>query len=229
MKRKILTWVAIVSIATGPTYAHADLWGADVGVLMQILAEDIEQLMQLKAILQNGSDTLGLLQDINQGINDSLGIIRSIAPFVDPGLYAKLVKVQDALSHFQTMYGVVVNSPDGGVQMETDQVVAEAISMNNGLYQYANDLDKVGEDIKAYSHETSPGGAAKLTAQALGVMLHVMNQQLRATATGLKLSAQAMALQNKKEKQQTAQYLDQADTLAREMKAEDVKFDFPRF
>lgn len=229
MKKTFLTWLAVILIAIGPTYAHADIFGADVGVLAQILAEDIEQLAKLKQMLQNGRDTLGLLQDINQGINDSLGIIRSIAPFVDPGLYAKLMKVQDALSHFQTMYGVVVNSPDGGVQMETDQVVAEAISMNNGLYQYADNLDKVGEEIKAYSHETSPGGAAKLTAQALGVMLHVMNQQLRATATGLRLSAQAIALQNKKDKQQTAQYLDQADTLAREMKTEDIQFDFPRF
>lgn len=227
--KKVLRLIVVVSMMIGPNYAHADLWGADVGVLMQILAEDIEQLMQLKAILQNGSDTLGLLQEINQGINDSLGLVRSIAPFVDPGLYSKLMKVQDALSHFQTMYGTVVNSPDGGVQMETDQVVAEAISTNNGLYQYADDLDKVGENIKAYSHEVSPGGAAKLTAQALGVIVHVMNQQLRATATGLRLSAQSMALQNKKEKQQTAQYLEQADTLAREMKAEDVKFEFPRF
>jgi len=229
MKRKLLVWMVVIMTAIGSTYAHADMFGADVGVLLQILAEDIEQLVQLKQMLQNGRDTLGLLQDINRGINDSLRIIQSITPFVDPGLYAKLAKVQDALSHFQTMYGVVVDSPDGGVQMETDHVAAEAISMNNGLYQYADDLDKVGEEIKAYSHEVSPGGATKLTAQALGVMIHVMNQQLRATATGLRLSAQSIALQNKKEKQQTAQYLEQADTLAREMKAEDVKFEFPRF
>jgi hypothetical protein len=180
-------------------------------------------------MLQTGQDTLDLLQDINKGINDSLGILRSVAPFVDPGLYAKLMKVQDALSHFGTLYGAVVDSPDSPVQLETDQVVAEAISMNNGLYQYADDLDKVGESVKAYSHEVSPGGAAKLTAQTMGVLIHVMNQQLRATGTSLKLSAQAMALQNKKEKQQTAQYLEQANTLAREMKAEDVKFEFPRF
>lgn len=229
MKNRLLRWSAILTIATGPNFAHADMWGADVGVLVQILAEDIEQLLQLKQMLQTGQDTLDLLQDINKGINDSLGILRSVAPFVDPGLYAKLMKVQDALSHFGTLYGAVVDSPDSPVQLETDQVVAEAISMNNGLYQYADDLDKVGESVKAYSHEVSPGGAAKLTAQTMGVLIHVMNQQLRATGTSLKLSAQAMALQNKKEKQQTAQYLEQANTLAREMKAEDVKFEFPRF
>lgn len=229
MKTKFLKWTAVILIASGPNFAHADIWGADVGVLVQILSENIQQLAELKQLLQNGQDTLGFLQDINRGINDSIRLIQSIAPFVDHGTYAKLMKVQDALSHFQTIYGTVVDSPDRPVQMETDQVVAEAISMNNELYQYADDLDKVGENVKAYSHDVSPGGAAKLTAQTMGVMIHVMNQQLRATATSLKLSAQAIAVQNKKEKQQTAQYLEQADTLATNMKTEDVNFEFPRF
>lgn len=229
MKTKFFKWTAVILIAVGPNLAHADIWGADVGVLVQILSENVQQLAELRQLLQNGHDTLGFLQDINQGINDSLGLIQSIAPFVDRGTYAKLMKVQDALSHFQTIYGTVVNSPDMPVQMETDQVVAEAISMNNELYQYADNLDKVGENVKAYSHDVSPGGAAKLTAQTLGVMIHVMNQQLRATATSLKLSAQSIAVQNKKEKQQTAEYLDQADTLVKHMKAEDVTFEFPRF
>ena len=64
--------------------------------------------------------------------------------------------------------------------------------MNNSIYDYTAQLDKIGEEIKQYSHAVSPGGAQKLTAQSLGVVVHVMNEQLRATATGLKMQAQTI-------------------------------------
>ena len=64
-----------------------------------------------------------------------------------------------------------------------------------------------------YSHQVSPGGAQKLTAQSLGVMIHVLNQQMRAQGQGLKLQAQAMAIANKKEKDSTAQYLTEGAAL----------------
>jgi hypothetical protein len=197
--------------------------------LVQILANALKQYAELQQMLENGQDTLGLLRDINRGINDSMGLIDSLAPFMDPGLYKDLKKVQAITQHLQDTYGVIVDSPESKVQTDTDEVVAEGIAMNNSLYDYAAQLDKIGEDIKQYSHTVSPGGAQKLTAQSLGVMVHVMNQQLRATATGLKLQAQAMAVQNRKEKNETAQYLSQMKRLENAMQNNDIKFEFPRF
>ncbi|MBK9293309.1 MAG: hypothetical protein IPM57_02525 [Oligoflexia bacterium] len=63
----------------------------------------------------------------------------------------------------------------------------------------------------------------------MGVLIHVLNQQLRAQATGLKISAQQMAIQNKKDKDQTAQYLAQANSLKAALKADNAKFELPRF
>jgi hypothetical protein len=205
------------------------MFGGDVAVLVQILANALKQLVELQKMVENGQDTLGLLRDINRGINDSLSLIDSLAPFIDPGLYKELKKVEAVARHLQSAYGIIVDSPDAKVQTDTDQVVAEGISMNNSLYDYAAQLDKIGEEIKSYSHAVSPGGAQKLTAQSLGVIVHVMNQQLRATATGLKLQAQAMAVQNRKEKTETAEYLNQVKTLEKAMEKSDVKFQFPRF
>jgi hypothetical protein len=56
-----------------------------------------------------------------------------------------------------------------------------------------------------------------------------MNQNLRATATGLKIQAQSLALQNKKEKQETEAFLGQARLLKRMMQTKEAKFEFPRF
>jgi hypothetical protein len=48
--------------------ARADIFGGDVAVLVQILANALQQLAQLRNIVQNGQDNLGLIRDINRGI-----------------------------------------------------------------------------------------------------------------------------------------------------------------
>lgn len=229
VKRRLIAFLFIFSLLGAPSTSHADIFGGDVAVLVQILANALQQLEQLQKMLENGKDTLGFLQDINRGINDAIAVIDSLAPYIDPGLYKELKKVEAIATHLQDAYGEIVDSPEAKVQSDTDEVVAEGISMNNSLYDYAAQLDKIGEEIKQYSHAVSPGGAQKLTAQSLGVMVHVMNQQLRASATGLKLQAQAMAVQNRKEKTETAAYLDQMKTLKNAMQKNDINFKFPRF
>src|ERR1017187_2379118 len=97
MKRRFLAGFLSLALIFSPLQAaKADLFGGDVAVLVQILYQAIQQLIQLRAILNTGSDTLGLLQDINRGINDSLGLLRTVGVNVDPGLYGDLTNAQDA-------------------------------------------------------------------------------------------------------------------------------------
>ncbi len=204
------------------------MWGGDLIYLAQLVENSIQQLARLQSLLQNGRDSLSLLRDINRGINDSLQVVDSIAPYIDPGLYQNLRRLAQVSSHIEGIYGAVVKSKDEVAQKETDQAVSEAIHLNNELYDYAKNLDKLGQEIQAYSHSVSPGGAQKLTAQTLGAMIHLQNQQLRATATGLKLSAQSLALQNKQEKESTAEFLRQSQVLKSAMN-NPPKFQLPRF
>jgi hypothetical protein len=229
VKKKLLAISCVFVIFIATPLSQADAFGGDIPILIQILANSLKQLIELKQMVDNGHDTLSLLRDINRGINDSMAIVDSLSPYMDPGLYKDLKKAQDVSRQLQDVYGIVVDSPEARVQTDTDEVVSEGIAMNNSLFDYATELDKVGEEIKQYSHEVSPGGAQKLTAQSLGVLVHIMNQQLRATATGLKLQAQALAVQNRKEKTETAQYLQQVKTLQSAMQNKDTHFQFPRF
>lgn len=226
--KKCLSLILVMTLSFQPK-ARADMFGGDLIYLAQILANAIKQLTELKSMVQNGQDQLNLIRDINRGINDSLNLARTINPNIDPGLYKDWQNVSDALNKVQTIYGIVTNSPDAQIYRDTDQQVAEAVTLNNDVYKYTEDIDELGEVIKAYSHQTSPGGAQKLTAQTLGVMLQVMNQSLRTQATGLKLQAQTMAVQNKKEKDSTKQYLETANTLRVAMKNEKIQFQAPRF
>lgn len=226
--KKIISLVVAVSIFLSSP-AKADMFGGDIIYLAQILANAIKQLTELKNMVDNGKDQLNLLTEINRGINDSLRLARTIAPNIDPGIYKDWQNVGDALTKLQSIYGIVTSSPDSKVYSDTDQNVAEAVTLNNDIYKYTENIDELGEAIKEFSHDVSPGGAQKLTAQTLGVMLQVMNQSLRTQATGLKLQAQTMAVQNKKEKDSTKQYLETANTLRVAMKKEKIQFLAPRF
>ena len=228
MKKKII-WIFLSMTLAHTNIARADLFGADVAVLTQILAQAIQQLVQLKAILQTGDDTLGLLQDINRGINDSLDLMRTVSPYVSPGVYGDLKKVEDVLKRFSDIYGIVTDSPNAKAQSSVDQSVAEAVALNASIYDYTKQIDQIGEEIKNYSHDVSPGGAQKLTAQSLGVVIHVLTQSLRAQGTLLKLQAQSVALTNKHEKDYSSQFISAAGVLTKAMKSNDSQFERPRF
>ena len=72
MTKKFGALVVVTSmLLSAPNRAQA-LFGADAVILAQILANAVKQLAQLQQILGQGRDTLGLLRDVNRGINDSL-------------------------------------------------------------------------------------------------------------------------------------------------------------
>ena len=225
--KKVLPVLICFSLTMSPV-ARADMFGGDLAFLAQILSTAVQQLAQLRSLLQNGQDSLNLLHDINQGINDSLNLIKTISPNVDPGLYKDWEKVSDALRKIEAIYGIAVQSPSYQAQRDTDESVAEAVALNNSIFKYTKQIDDIGELIKRQSHSVSPGGAAKLTAESLGVLLHVQNEILRTQATGLKLQAQSMALQNRKDKEQTRQMVSGADNLMAAMANQKPAFKLPR-
>ena len=66
-------WIATALIITMPTYpmkARADLWGGDIPLLIEIVANTAQQLIKLKKILGTGQDSLKYIRDItNQFIS----------------------------------------------------------------------------------------------------------------------------------------------------------------
>ena len=222
-------FASLFIVACVSTSAHADLFGGDVAVLTQILANSIEQLAHLQKIVGRTEDELKLLRDINRGINDAVTLINAISPIAEPGIYKDWELVNGALSKLQSIYGTVRNSPEARVQNDADQSAAEAIALNNDIYRYSKQIDDVADQVKAASRTVSPGGAQKMTVQTLGVMLKVLNQTLRTQATGLKLQAQTLAIQNKKEKDLTREYLASSQTLQTDMRQKKKFFELPRF
>lgn len=196
-------WIAVAMIAILPMYpirAKADFWGGDIPLLIEIVANTAQQLIQLKSILGNGRDTLNLIRDINSGIREALRIAQTMNTKLSPGILSNIDNVDQLLAVVQQLYGTIPNTPEAQMQRTMDQSVAESMILHNEAFKYAQNVDGEAERIKEYAKVVSPLGAERLTAQSIGVLIHVMNQVLRTNAAILKMNSEQVALQNKKEK-----------------------------
>ena len=231
--KKIMKWFLTSSLALSlvltPTPAKCDIWGGDVAVLVQILAQAIQQLAQLRAILGTGEDTLGLLRDINRGLKDGISLIQIINPNFNPGILGNIDDANKVLDVLNQLYGVVPHTPEEKLQSTNDQSVAESLAMDSKLYRYADQVDMERDRIISHSQLVNPQGAAKLQNQALAVLIGVTTQLLRTNGAMLKLMAQNMALTNKKEKLSSEQFREQYDGLAHALTTlpEDPKLSTP--
>lgn len=215
MKKKLTAISLSIVLILGPRSAKADLFGGDVVVLTQILAQAIQTVITLKSILENGKDTLDLMRDINAGVRSGLDLIRIINPNFNPGVYGDLKDVDAVLRALQSVYGAIPQGMDEDLMRSQDQSVAEVIAMNRNLYDYADQVDREREKILFHAQVVSPQGAGKLQNQALGVLIGVMTQLLRTQSQMLKIMGQNMAYDNRKEKLSTQNFQENYQGLSR--------------
>lgn len=216
--RRALVAVLMSATLIAPKPAKADLWGGDVVVLTQILANAIQQLIQLKQILSTGSDTLDLMRDINRGIKDGLAVIQLINPKFNPGLYGDLNTADRVLHVITDLYGKIPQTSEARLQQAQDQSVAESISMNGTLFRFADQADQESQRIITHARDVNPQGAAKLTAQSVAVLIGVTTQVLRTNSMMLKMMGENMALSNRKGKLQAEQFKSQYDGISSGLK-----------
>lgn len=224
--KKLLLLPFMVFFVSSP--AKADLFGGDVVVLTQILAQSIQTVLQLKAMLETGHDTLDLLRDVNSGVRSGLDLIRIINPNFNPGVYGNLNDADSVLRAIHDLYGTVPKGMDEDLMTAQDQSVAEVIAMNRNLYDYADQVDREKDRIIYHAGVVSPQGAGKLQGQALGVMIGVMTQLLRSQSQMLKIMAQNMAMENRKEKLSTQSFQDNYKSLSKGFKDLPTETNLPR-
>lgn len=224
-------WIAIFVLSLGmilPQTARADLFGGDVAVLMQILVQAIQTVMQLKQILETGSDTLDLLRDINSGVKSGLNLIQIINPQFNPGVYGNLRDADSVLRAIEDVYGKTPDGADQDLIRSQDQSVAETISMNRNVYDFADQTDREKDRILFHADVVSPQGAGKLQNQAIAVLIGVSTQILRTQSQMLKLMAENMAMTNRKEKLESKQMRENYEGLSNAFKGLPARTSLPR-
>jgi hypothetical protein len=209
--RAILCLCGILFLTTP---AQADFFGGDIPLLIQLVTNTFSQLQQLKQIIGNGNDTLGLMREINRGIQDAIQIRQTMNQSIKSGVLSQYQSPEDVLQAIQNLYGSIPKTSEAKLQQLNDQSVAEAVTLHNQAFQYASEIDPEAERMKSYAQNVSPLGAERLTAQSLAVLIHVSNQILRTNAAMLKVLSESLALQNHKEKASSQQFQIQYDELS---------------
>ncbi len=233
MKRKISKQILCALVVPCVLFlsvpARADFWGGDVVVLTQILAQATATVAQLQAVLSTGQDTLGLLQRINKGVGNGLEGLRGIDPQFNPGTYGNLQNPTSALHAVQEIYGADPKGMDHDLIESQDQSVAEVISMNRRLYDYAQKIDQEKNRILFQAQAVNPRGAGQLENQALAVLIGVTTELLRTQSQMLKLTAENLALSTRKEKIETENVYDNYGAISRDFKRLPKTVNLPKF
>jgi hypothetical protein len=229
MKRYFLSVVLVFSL-TFPKPSFGFFGNpADTAALLQILATTLKQLIELKNMVDAAETQVQMFKDLNSGIDHALGLIETHYPNKALDLYRDWQTVSQSHDKLEAIYGVVVKSKDELAQKHMDQSIVDAVLQNNETLQHADRIDLIGEAIIEQSAVVSPKGAARLTAEALGVGLQAQNQSLRLQSSSLKLEAQRLANENKKEKEETKMFLETSGTLKKAMDEKKNNYKTPRF
>jgi len=204
-------------------------FSTDAPILLEILANNVSQLYQLYEMVRTAKDNLRMMRDLSQGLDTALDLYNNMNPPTDPGLYRNWQNVGNALTELRSVYGQVAATKEAAVQRDIDQGVAEAINLNNRVYEYTLKSDRIGQQIQSRSNTTNSKGAQRLTAQSIGVLIEAQNQATRTQATQLKLNAQALALENRKDKEYARRISEDTGTLSAALKNSRTSFSTPRF
>lgn len=218
--KKIFLSIGISALLMVPASpARADMFGGDVAVLVQILSNALQQLAQLQQILGNGKDSLGLLREVNEGLRDALNAIRVIAPYLDAGTYKEVKTPEEALRRIRELYGIIPMTQQAPAQSMRDRSAAEAIAMNSELYKYADEANEQSKEIIDYSRYVNPKGAARLTAQSLGILIGMQAQLLKSNSQMLKLMGENLAMNNQKDKTESLEFKTKYQELSDSLRA----------
>jgi hypothetical protein len=172
------------------------MFGGDVAVLMQILAENIQHYYQLKTMIGQGQDQADFLRQLNAGIENSIGILQSL-PVKDEKILANLREFQGAMRSVTDVYGAIPVSQISTMQTLHDQTIAESLRMVNTFKDYSETQEQNSVMIAAQSREASPKGAARMQAEASAQILGSLSQLIRLNTQMLKLQSEQFGMSNK--------------------------------
>ena len=176
--------------------ARADLFGADVAVLGQILAENIKQLIQMEQMVQQGRDQADFLRQLNSGIENSIGILQSL-PVKDEKILGDLREFQGAIRSVTSVYGMIPKSQESVMQTLHDQTIAESLRMVKTFKDYSDTQERNSIVIAAQSREASPKGAVRMQAETSAQILQSLAQLIRLNTQILKLQSEQFGMSNK--------------------------------
>lgn len=185
-------YIFIILISVMPYQAKADLWGADLPLLAEIVFNTLHTMMELEKQTQHMHDEL-------DGIKDRIDRIRTIADVVQPSDWDKWKDPREALNRLKIIYHTVPKEYRSEKYDSIETELANAMNLVARVRPEATTTFKSGKELERRGADASPGVAQKLTASGVGTLIALESQSQVIQSHITSLLTQMLAEGNEKE------------------------------
>jgi hypothetical protein len=185
-------YLLLLALALPVQPARADLWGADLPLLVQIVANTLSTLHEL-------FKQTSLMSDELEGIKDRIQRVQTIAEIVQPSQWDQWKDPREALSRIQRIYYTL---PPEYRSEKTDSIefeLSRAMNLVGRLQPEIATSFHSGKELERRGLETSPGVAQKLTASGVGTLVALESQSQALQSQMVSLLSQGLAQANENE------------------------------
>ena len=223
-KCKWISWICISTLAftTALTFqverSRADLFGGDVAVLVQILAEAISQVEELQSIIGKSQETVSILEEMNQGVKEVLRLAETSHIKLPSRTYEMARNIDEATRVAEQTYGALPSTAPRFIRND-NQTGVEGLFLSEDAFDYSDFLDDRGREIKANAVVASQATATRLTAESIGVLLHAVSHTNRLEAKSLEITSTSKIREAAKEESRLDDFTQTQNTIERDMKS----------
>ena len=185
MRLKVIAVAAVLSLSA-PKPARADLWGADLPLLVEIVANTLKTYYQLYEQTQ-------LMRAELKGIHDKIYRFEAIKEIIRPDDLEAWKDPKEAIRRLERIYYTL---PPEFKTEKSDQVVrqiSQSMSVAGLLTRDAKPAFESGKQLEKRALDSSPGVANKLTASGVGTLVTLQSQSQVAQAQIIALLSQMIA------------------------------------
>lgn len=187
--KKILILTAFLGL---PHKARADLWGADLPLLAEIVFNTLHTMMELE-------QQTSYLNDELAGIKDRIDRVRTISDLVQPSTWDQWKDPKEAVRRLQLIYHTMPKEYRSEKSDEIESEIAKAMNLVARISGEATTSFKSGKELERRGADASPGVAQKLTASGVGTLVSLESQSLTLQSHITSVLAQMLAEANERE------------------------------
>lgn len=188
MKKLIIIFVLSFSTIK----AKADLWGADLPLLTEIVFNTLHTMMELEKQTDYLNDELA-------GIKDKIYRIKTIADVVQPSEWEKWKDPREALNRLRIVYHTIPKEYRSEKYDQIEHELAQAMNLVARVRPETLTTFKSGKELEQRGADASPGVAQKLTASGVGTLIALESQTQVIQSHITSLLAQMIAEGNERE------------------------------
>jgi hypothetical protein len=212
--KKVIVVVAFMFL---PFQAKADLWGADLPLLAEIVFNTLHTMMELEKQSRYWSDEMA-------GIHDRIDRIQTIANVVDPADWDKWKDPREALNRLRLIYHTIPKEYRNEKSDAIEAELANAMNLVARLKPETESSFRSGKELERRGADASPGVAQKLSASGIGSLVSIQSQSLAVQSHITSLLAQMIAEANERETRAVASRGNSFRFFATNLKQTDFRF-----